>query len=88
MTKEEFELLFDAELAVPLGQRGFKRAGKSRYATENLALVSLIRLGGRNTARTESNLFAHTCSIPALGRGSDCHCGGKAATNVWQKRLV
>src|SRR5215510_12465398 len=47
MTKDEFELLFDAEVAEPLGHRGFKRAGKSLYATENLALVSLIRLGGR-----------------------------------------
>jgi hypothetical protein len=47
MTKEEFELLFDAEVAGPLDRRGFKRAGKNLYATENLASVSLIRLGGR-----------------------------------------
>jgi hypothetical protein len=47
MTKEEFELLFDAEVAEPLGRRGFERAGKSLYATGNLASVSLIRLGGR-----------------------------------------
>jgi hypothetical protein len=47
MTKDEFELLFDAEVAEPLGRRGFKRVGKSLYATENLASVSLIRLGGR-----------------------------------------
>jgi hypothetical protein len=47
MTKEGFELLFDAEVAGPLGRRGFKHVGKSLYATENLASVSLIRLGGR-----------------------------------------
>src|SRR5262249_17255753 len=41
------ELLFDAEVAEPLGREGFKRAGKrSLYATRNLALVSLIRLSG------------------------------------------
>jgi hypothetical protein len=47
MTKDEFELLFDAEVAEPLCQRGVQRVAKSLYATENLALVSLIRLGGR-----------------------------------------
>jgi hypothetical protein len=47
MTKDEFELLFDAEVAKPLSHRGFKRQGKSLYASENLALISLIRLGGR-----------------------------------------
>jgi hypothetical protein len=47
MTKDEFELLFDEEVAEPLSQRGFRRAGKSLYTTENLVSVSLIRLGGR-----------------------------------------
>lgn len=47
MTKDEFELLFDAEVTEPLGHRGFKRWGRSLYATENLAMISLIRLGGR-----------------------------------------
>jgi len=47
MTKDEFELLFDAEVAELLGRQDFKRVGKSLYATKNLASVSLIRLGGR-----------------------------------------
>ena len=47
MNKDEFELLFDAEVVGPLGRRGFKPVGKSLHATENLASVSLIRLGGR-----------------------------------------
>jgi len=47
MTKEEFELLFDTEVVEPLARRGFKRMGKSLYTTENLASVSLVRLGGR-----------------------------------------
>ncbi len=34
MTKDEFELLFDAEVAEPLGHRGFKRLGKSLYGTK------------------------------------------------------
>lgn len=47
MTKDEFELLFDTEVAGPLSRRGFRRVGKSLYATVNLASVSLIRRGGR-----------------------------------------
>jgi len=47
MTKDEFELLFDVEVAERLGRHDFKRVGKSLYATKNLAMVSLIRLGGR-----------------------------------------
>ena len=47
MTKDEFEPLFDVEVAEPLSRRGFKRVGKSLYTIENLASVSLIRLGGR-----------------------------------------
>jgi hypothetical protein len=47
MTKDEFELLFNAEVAEPLCRQGFKRSGKSLYTTESLACVSLIRLGGR-----------------------------------------
>jgi hypothetical protein len=47
MTKDEFERLFDAKVSEPLGQVGFQRSGKSVYAQANLALVSLVRLGGR-----------------------------------------
>jgi hypothetical protein len=47
MTKDEFECLFDLKVAEPLHQSGFRRSGKSLYMKENLALVSLIRVGGR-----------------------------------------
>src|SRR5215467_6216329 len=47
MTKDEFELLFDAEVAAPLARQDFKRVSKSLYATKHVASVSLIRLGGR-----------------------------------------
>src|SRR5262249_32591995 len=50
ITKDEFERLFDVEVTDRLNLRGSKRSGKSLYVNENLALVSLIRLGGR-TAR-------------------------------------
>lgn len=51
ITKDEFELLFDSEVADPLGQRRFKRVGKSLHATMNLASVSLIGWESHGSAR-------------------------------------
>jgi hypothetical protein len=47
IAKEEFERLFDFEVAGPLAQRGFSRSGKRLYGSMNLAQVSLIRSGGK-----------------------------------------
>jgi hypothetical protein len=56
MTKDEFELLFDEEVAEPLGQRGFKRVGKSLYTTENLDMGCSIR--GRSSPTPDRSAVA------------------------------
>src|SRR5258708_5546676 len=65
MTSDEFELLSDAEIAEPLGRRGFKRVGKSLHAAENLASVSLIRLGGR-MARPGAIVHLLCCRLSSM----------------------
>lgn len=47
MAKDEFEQLFDTIVAEPLCTEGFRRSGKSLWRRSNLAIVALIRLGGR-----------------------------------------
>jgi len=49
MAKDRFEQLFDTTVAEPLCKEGFRRAGKSLWCRSNLAVVALIRLGGRMT---------------------------------------
>ncbi len=51
MTKDEFDSLFVALVEEPLVKLGSRAKGKSVYDDNGVTNVSLIRLGGRMSAR-------------------------------------